>query len=190
MLILASSSPYRRALLQQLGQPFVTDAPQLDETPLPGESPRATSQRLAREKAQKVGQRHPQDLIIGCDQVAVLGADIMDKPVTHERAVAQLQRASGQLMQFHTALCLLNARTGQLHQECLLVQVRYRTLDAGQIERYLRTDRPYDCAGSTKIEAFGITIVESVDCPDPTALIGLPLITLTRLLAQEGISLP
>ncbi len=190
MLILASSSPYRRALLEQLRIPFATEAPHLDETPHPSESPRATSLRLARQKAQKVALQHPEDLIIGCDQVAVLGDEIMDKPLTHERAVAQLQRASGQLMVFHTALCLLNARTGNLQQDCILVQVRYRTLDSRQIERYLQTDRPYDCAGSTKIEAFGITIVDSVDCHDPTALVGLPLITLTRLLAQEGILLP
>lgn len=190
MLILASSSPYRRALLEQLGIPFVAAAPHLDETPQPAESPRATSLRLARQKAQKIALLHPTDLIIGCDQVAVLGNEIMDKPLTHARAVDQLQRASGQLLVFHTALCLFNAATGNLQQECVPVQVRYRKLDSDQIERYLQTDRPYDCAGSTKIEAFGITIVESVDCHDPTALIGLPLITLTRLLAQEGIALP
>ncbi len=114
----------------------------------------------------------------------------MDKPLTHERAVEQLQRASGQEMVFHTALCLLNASTGNLQQDCVQVKVRYRPLDSRQIERYVRADRPYDCAGSTKIEALGITIVESVDCHDPTALIGLPLITLTRMLAQENICLP
>lgn len=189
-LILASGSPYRRELLSRLQLPFETIAPNLDETPLMGETAMDTCARLSLAKAQKVAADHPNALIIGSDQVALLDGRLVGKPGTHEVAQQQLRQASGREMSFHTALCLLNANTGVAQQARVDVQVRYRTLTDDEIERYLQADKPYDCAGSGRIETLGITLVEYVRSEDPTALIGLPLIALTHMLRQEGVALP
>ncbi len=189
-LVLASSSAYRRELLSRLHLPFEAISPHLDESPLPGEAPLATCERLAQEKALKIVPSHPRALIIGSDQIALLNGQLVGKPGNHANAVQQLQQASGQEMTFHTALCLLNAETGRLQLERVVVTVQYRTLSLGQIERYLAVDHPYDCAGSGRIETLGITLVERVKSDDPTALIGLPLISLTNMLLNEGIALP
>jgi len=189
-LILASSSPYRRELLSRLQLPFQAVAPNLDETPLMGETAMDTCARLSLAKAQKVAESHPKALIIGSDQVALLDGRLVGKPGTHEVAQQQLRQASGREMSFHTALCLLNASTGVAQQTRVDVQVRYRTLTDDEIERYLQADKPYDCAGSGRIETLGIALVEYVRSEDPTALIGLPLIALTHMLRQEGVALP
>jgi len=189
-LVLASSSAYRRELLSRLLLPFEALSPHLDESPLPGETPLATCERLAQEKARKIAQTHPRALIIGSDQIALLHGQLVGKPGNHANAVRQLQQASGQEMTFHTALCLLNAETGRLQQDRVVVTVQYRTLSTDQIERYLAADQPYDCAGSGRIETLGITLVAWVKSDDPTALIGLPLISLTNMLHNEGVALP
>ena len=189
-LVLASSSAYRCELLSRLLLPFEALPPHLDESPLPGEGPLATCERLAEEKARKIAQAHPRALIIGSDQIALLHGQWVGKPGNHANAVRQLQQASGQEMTFHTALCLLNAETGRLQRDRVVVTVQYRKLSADQIERYLAADQPYDCAGSGRIETLGITLVEWVKSDDPTALIGLPLISLTNMLHNEGVALP
>ncbi|MHB8353992.1 MAG: Maf family nucleotide pyrophosphatase [Burkholderiales bacterium] len=189
-LVLASSSTYRRELLSRLHLPFEALSPHLDESPLPGEAPLVTCERLAQEKARKIAQIHPQALIIGSDQIALLHGKLVGKPGNHANAVRQLQQASGQEMTFHTALCLLNAETGRLQLDRVVVTVQYRILHLDQIERYLATDQPYDCAGSGRIETLGITLVKWVKSDDPTALIGLPLISLTSMLQNEGVTLP
>ena len=189
-LVLASSSAYRRELLSRLLLPFEALSPHVDESPLPGEAPLATCERLAREKARKIAQTRPRALIIGSDQIALLHGQLVGKPGNHANAVRQLQQASGQEMTFHTALCLLNAETGRLQQQRVVVTVQYRTLSTDQIERYLAADQPYDCAGSGRIETLGITLMAWVKSDDPTALIGLPLISLTNMLHREGVALP
>lgn len=189
-IVLASSSAYRRALLSRIGIECRSLAPDIDESPLPGEAPAATALRLAGAKALKIGERESTGLIIGSDQVAVLGTRIIGKPGTHAAASEQLRAMSGNTVTFHTALCLLNATTGKMQSASVPTTVRFRALDAAQIGRYLELDRPYDCAGSAKIESLGITLVERVDSEDPTALIGLPLIALTGMLLQEGVVIP
>jgi len=189
-IILASSSTYRRALLARIGIDCPALSPEIDESPLPGELPGATALRLARAKALKIGEREPGALIIGSDQVAVLGTRILGKPGTHAVAMEQLGAMSGHTVIFHTALCLLNAATGMARTASVPTIVRFRKLEAAQIERYLLLDRPYDCAGSAKIESLGISLVESVESDDPSALIGLPLIALVGMLRQEGVSIP
>ncbi len=190
LLILASSSPYRRELLTRLQIPFQWQAPDIDETPSVDEPPPATALRLAREKAKAVAQAHPQALIIGSDQVAEREGCAISKPENHAAAVEQLTWASGRQLQFHTGLCLLDTRSGITHDALVTVVVQYRHLSAAQIERYLRKDQPYDCAGSGRIETLGISLVERVISEDPTALIGLPLITLTTLLQNCGLNVP
>ncbi len=190
MLVLASSSTYRRSLLERLGQPFIWDAPDLDETELPGETPRALVARLAEEKARVVAARHPSALIIGSDQVSVRDGQIIGKPHTHERAIAQLTAASGKRIEFLTGLCLLNAATGKCQVMIEPFSVVFRSLTPAAIERYLRADTPYDCAGSFKLEGRGITLFERLEGRDPNALIGLPLIALVDLLAAEGVAVP
>jgi septum formation protein len=165
-------------------------SPDIDESPLPGEPPLATARRLALAKARKVAERETSALIIGSDQVAVLGRRVLGKPGTHAAATEQLRAMSGKSVEFHTALCLLNAASGKAQQTSVPTIVRFRELDDRQIERYLLRDRPYDCAGSAKIEAMGIALVESVESVDPSALIGLPLIALIGMLRQEGIVIP
>lgn len=185
-LVLASTSKYRKQLLERLDRPFVCAAPQTDETPRPGEAPADTARRLAEAKAAAVAAAHPDALIIGSDQVACLGAERLDKPGTHAVAVAQLTALSGRSADFHTAVCLLDARTSTRETEVVTCRVRFRTLDAVTIEAYLLREQPYDCAGSAKSEGLGIALIERIDSPDPTALIGLPLTTLCAMLARAG----
>lgn len=186
-LILASTSPYRRELLARLRLPFDTVAPQVDETPQPGEAPAALAQRLAWAKAQAVAQRHPQAVVIGSDQVAELHGQALGKPGDHARAVAQLQRMRGQTVLFHTAVAVVCAARAYAQLELALVRVRVRALSDAEIEAYLRAEQPYDCAGSAKSEGLGIVLLEAIDSDDPTALIGLPLIRTARLLRQAGL---
>lgn len=189
-IVLASSSTYRKALIARLGLDCRSAAPDIDERALPAEAPAATALRLAQAKARKVAEREPAALIIGSDQVAVLDDQPVGKPGTHTAAARQLQAMSGKTVVFHTALCLLNSATDAMQLANVPTTVRFRKLDATQIERYLRQDQPYDCAGSAKIEALGITLVEQVESDDPTALIGLPLIALVTMLQKEGIHTP
>jgi septum formation protein len=188
LLVLASSSPYRRALLERLRLPFAVASPDVDERPLAAEAPRVTAVRLAQTKAQAVAAANPASLIIGSDQVAVLDTQLIGKPGTHEAALRQLLAARGRLMVFHTAVCVIDGRTGDSQVEEVPTTVKYRDYSAAEAERYLEIDRPYDCAGSAKIESLGIALIESVDSPDPTALIGLPLIALTQMLRRAGMN--
>lgn len=189
-LVLASTSAYRRMLLERLQVPFETARPEVDESALPGEAPAATADRLAASKARAVAPLFPDALIIGSDQVAHLGAEIFGKPGTVERAVAQLRRMSGQTVVFHTALAVLNTRTGTLRADSVPTRVRFRTLGDDEIVRYVAKERPLDCAGSAKSEALGITLLDALSGDDPTALVGLPLIALARMLRAEGLQLP
>lgn len=189
-LVLASSSPYRRELLSRLRLPFISAAPNIDETPLPGEGPAQTSLRLAVAKARALAAAHPQALIIGSDQVSLLNGEQLGKPGTHERAVQQLRAMRGQTLKFHTALCLLNSASGVIQQDIEITEVVMRHYDDMQIEHYLRAETPYDCAGSVKSEALGICMIAAMRGEDPNALVGLPLIKLVSMLYKEGISLP
>lgn len=190
MLILASSSTYRQKLLARLGLPFEARAPDLDETPLPDETPTQLVLRLAEQKARAVGAHYPDALIIGSDQVSVRDGQIIGKPHTHERAIEQLRASSGRRVAFLTGLCLLNTATDTAHVLVEPFAVEFRTLSDEAIERYLRADQPYDCAGSFKVEGRGITLFERLDGRDPNALIGLPLIALVDLLQREGVAVP
>lgn len=189
-IVLASSSIYRKGLLARIGIHCPAISPDIDENPRANEAPAATALRLAETKARRIAEYEPAALIIGSDQVAVLADQPVGKPGNHAAAARQLQLMSGKTVVFHTALCLFNAATDTAQRTNVPTTVRFRKLDTGQIERYLQQDQPYDCAGSAKIEALGITLVEQVDSDDPTALIGLPLIALVSMLKQEGISLP
>ena len=185
-LVLASTSRYRRMLLERLGVPFVAVAPEADETPLPGETPAATALRLAEAKARSVAEAHPDALIIGSDQVADCDGELVGKPGNHERAVALLNRLSGRTVVFHTGLALLDAVTGACQSELVDVRSTFRRLPATELEAYLRCEQPYDCAGAVRSEALGITLFERIESDDPTALIGLPLIHLTTMLRAAG----
>jgi septum formation protein len=189
-LILGSSSPYRRELLQRLRLPFECHSPSIDESPQPGEAPADTARRLALAKAHAVAAQQPGAVVIGSDQVAELNGQPLGKPGTHERAVAQLRAMSGQQMHFHTAVAVLDAQGLCVGQALNTVRVRLRTLSEAEIEHYLRAEQPYDCAGSAKVEGLGITLLEAVESDDPTALIGLPLIATTTLLRRAGFALP
>lgn len=189
-LILASTSRYRRELLSRLGLVFDAVAPEVDETPAPGESPRPLAERLALAKAREVARRHPEALVIGADQVADLHGEPLGKPGNHERATAQLQRMSGQTVIFQTALTVCCLATGFEQSDLAPVRVRFRPLDVGEIERYLRAEQPYDCAGSAKSEGLGIVLLDAIDNDDPTALIGLPLIRTARMLRAAGLRFP
>ena len=189
-LVLGSTSRYRRELLERLRQPFEVLAPEVDETPLPGEAPAALAQRLALAKARAVAAQRPDAIVIGSDQVADLNGEPLGKPGNHERAVAQLRRMSGQTVLFQTALAVVCQQTGFEASELAVVKVVFRQLDDATIERYLRAEQPYDCAGSAKSEGLGIALLERIDNDDPTALIGLPLIHTARLLRQAGLQLP
>lgn len=186
-LILASSSPYRKELLHRLGLPFITITPQADETPLPGESPEALVARLASAKAHAVAHQHPDALIIGSDQVAVLEDQILGKPGNHDNAVAQLGNASGKRVEFLTGLCLLNGATRRMQVNVIPFAVMFRVLSAAQIDNYLRREQPYNCAGSFKSEGLGIALFDKLEGEDPTALVGLPLISLVQMLEHEGV---
>jgi len=189
-LVLGSTSPFRREILQRLGLPFETAAPNVDETQLPDESPEELVKRLSVAKAQAVASQFPDALIIGSDQVAVIDDDILGKPGNHDRAVEQLRRASGRSVKFYTGLCLYNSGTNQYQLDVVPFEVVFRKLTDQQIERYLQREQPYNCAGSFKSEALGITLFEAMRGDDPAALIGLPLIRLTSMLAEEGVELP
>ncbi|WP_137173709.1 Maf-like protein [Massilia sp. HP4] len=190
-LILASSSAYRRELLQRLGLPFEAIAPDIDETPLACETPHATALRLARSKAQAIARLHPGALVIGSDQVATLDGLQIGKPGDHARALAQLQLMRGREVVFHTALCLWDGRLadpGQAAQvENVQVRVAFRDLPDHELDAYLRIEQPYDCAGSAKNEGLGIALLDSIQSNDPTALTGLPLIALTGMLRKAGV---
>ena len=186
-LILASTSRYRRELLERLRLPFVVVSPDVDETPLPGETPAALAVRLAMAKAQAVAVQHPEALVIGSDQVADVDGQPVGKPGTHARAVQQLSAMSGRTIVFQTAVAVVRASHGFAQSALAPVQVRFRTLDANEIERYLRLEQPYDCAGSAKCETLGIALLEAIESDDPTALIGLPLIRTCQLLRAAGL---
>ncbi len=188
-LILASTSPYRRELLSRLQLPFETISPDVDETPLPGEAPEALALRLAEAKARAVAALHPDALVIGSDQVAVLDGAIYGKPGTHERAVRQLQTMRGRTVNFFTGLALVNGRDGRAQIQGIPTLVTFRALSDGEIEAYLRREQPYNCAGSAKSEGLGIALLERMEGSDPNALIGLPLIALCDMLRHEGVAL-
>jgi septum formation protein len=187
-LILASSSPYRQQLLQRLGMPFVAIAPNLDESPLPGESPKNITLRLAKAKAQAIASLHPKAWVIGSDQSADLNGHAIGKPGTHAAALAQLKQMQGQIVVFHTSLCLIGQ--GFCETTHVPTTVQFRNLPEQVLDQYLRLEQPYDCAGSAKSESMGIILLEKIESEDPTALIGLPLIALTSLFLQAGIPLP
>lgn len=191
-LILASSSRYRRELLERLRTPFEVHVPALDETPLAGETPAATALRLAEAKARAVAaQLSAPDaaLIIGSDQVATFDGRQIGKPGTHERALAQLQAMRGREVEFHSALCLHDPRNGRTQVEDVITRVRFADLTDAELDAYLHAEQPYDVAGSAKAEGLGIALLERIESDDPTALIGLPLIALVRMLRAAGFAL-
>jgi septum formation protein len=187
--ILGSTSRYRAELLRRLHLPFEQAAPEVDETPQPGEAPEALARRLALAKAHDVAQRFPHAVVIGSDQVADLAGQPLGKPGTHERAVQQLRAMRGQTVVFQTALAVVCLETGFEQADLAAVKVVFRDLSDGEIEHYLRTEQPYDCAGSAKSEGLGIALLERIDNDDPTALVGLPLIRTCRLLRAAGVAL-
>ena len=191
-LILGSSSVYRRQLLERLGIPFEVISPDIDESAHPDEHAAALARRLAREKAQAIANQLPADkqnaLIIGSDQVAVMGDQAYGKPGSHAKAVEQLQTLSGQTVVFETALCLFDAASSHAYEELVSTEVEFRELSLGEIEAYLAKEPAYDCAGSAKSEGLGIALLDRLSGDDPTALIGLPLIALCRLLRQAGLN--
>lgn len=189
-LILASTSPYRRELLTRLQLPFEVCAPETDESPLPGEAPAATAERLAAAKAAAAVGRYPAALIIGSDQVAYCGDLRFGKPGTRDKARAQLRQLSGKVVVFHTGLCLLNSQSGRSHLRGIATEVRFRELADSEIERYLTKEDALNCAGSARSEALGVSLLEWMRSDDPTALVGLPLIALADMLRAEGLELP
>ena len=186
-LILGSSSPYRKALLEKLGIAFSCQSPDIDETSLPGESPLELVERLAIAKAKEIGKQHKNALIIGSDQVAVLDEKIIGKPADHQAAVKQLMDASGREVHLYSGLCLYNSANGKIQHCVEPYSVVFRDLKLEQIEKYLQKDRPYDCAGSLKSETLGIALLSKLQGDDPNALIGLPLIRLVDMLLNEGV---
>lgn len=189
-LILGSASPYRAELLRRLGLSFEQIPARIDEVLLPGENPIGYVERLAVAKARAVMPPQGSALVIGSDQAAVLDGEILGKPEIPERAVEQLQRASGRGMEFFTALAVLNRVTGAVQSDVIAARVHFRRLSRASIERYVQRELPLDCAGSIKTEGLGIVLLERIEAVDPTALIGLPLIRLTQMLVAEGIQLP
>ena len=193
-LILGSTSPYRRQLLERLQLAFTVFSPDVDETPLPNEAPRNLALRLALAKAHAVAAatavQHPGAVVIGSDQVADLNGQPLGKPGTHERASAQLRQMSGHSVVFQTAVAVVCPATGFEQVDLAPVTVRFRALSDAEIERYLRAEQPYDCAGSAKSEGLGISLLDAIDSDDPTALIGLPLIRTCRMLRAAGLVLP
>ncbi len=187
-LVLASTSAYRKQLLERLGIAFECARPDIDETPLEGETASRTAERLARAKAQAVAKAYPGALIIGSDQVASCDGRRLDKPGTHENAVAQLTWLSGRAARFDTGVCVLDSNTGRAECRVVPCSVHFRTLGSREIETYLRREQPYDCAGSAKSEGLGIVLIARMETDDPTSLVGLPLIALTTLLKEFGAS--
>ncbi|WP_108650771.1 Maf family protein [Dongshaea marina] len=186
-IILASTSPYRKSLLQRLNLPFVTVAPNIDETELPGEDATALVERLAIAKAIALGEQYPNALIIGSDQVCSIDNEILGKPHTRDKAIEQLRLASGRAVTFLTGIALYNSNTKKLHSHVEPFKVHFRELSLAQIEAYLDLDQPFDCAGSFKNEAAGILLFDAMEGRDPNALTGLPLIALRELLEKEGL---
>jgi septum formation protein len=189
-LILASTSAYRRALLGRLGVPFDCVAPGTDEQPLPGEPADGVALRLARLKAEAVAVRHPGCIVIGSDQIALRGSEILGKPGTVERCTDQLLQSSGQEVVFLTAVHVVDGRSGRSESHLDRTLVRFRALDPGEVARYIVADAPLDCAGGFKAESLGIALFERIDSADPTALTGLPLIWLCGALRRAGIPVP
>jgi septum formation protein len=186
-LVLGSTSRYRAELLQRLRMPFDTVAPQVDEAPLPGESPETLARRLAMAKARAVAALHPAAVVIGSDQVCDLDGEPLGKPGHHAAAVAQLRRLSGRTAVFQTAVAVVCADTAFAQLQLAPVRVRFRTLDDAEIEHYLQLEQPYDCAGSAKSETLGIALLDAIESDDPTALVGLPLIRTVQMLRDAGI---
>ena len=189
-LILASTSRHRRMLLERLGIAFETAAPGVDETRSFREPVEQLVKRLSRAKAEAVAARHPGALVIGSDQAAERDGEILGKPGDHATATAQLRAASGKYMKFHTGLCLIDTRDGRIQEYTDLTRVSFRKLTDAEIERYLQAEKPYDSAGSFKSEGLGITLFDAMESNDPSALIGLPLITLCKFLRNAGMELP
>lgn len=191
-LILGSSSKYRKELLSRLRIPFSVAVPEIDESPLKDEAPEATALRLAREKAAAIAAREEDVIVIGCDQVATLDGEQIGKPGSHDNALRQLQKMRGRQVVFHTALCLWDGRRNRpdnmVQLENVQTAVTFRNLQDGELNAYLQIEQPYDCAGSAKNEGLGIAIIERIESSDPTALTGLPLITLTTMLRRAGVS--
>ncbi|HVL34580.1 MAG TPA: Maf family nucleotide pyrophosphatase [Burkholderiales bacterium] len=186
-LVLASSSRYRKVLLERLGLAFETGVPGVDEAPLPGETPGDTALRLAARKAQALAGRYRDALIIGSDQVAVCEGERLDKPGNYENAVRQLRTLSARAADFLTAVSVLDAASGALESRLVPCRVHFRALDEAQIDSYLRREQPYDCAASARAEGLGIALIARIETDDPSALIGLPLIALTELLGRAGL---
>jgi septum formation protein len=189
-LVLASTSKYRRALLDRLDIPFTVNGSMVDETVQPGEDPLELVHRLSRAKAQAVAERFPDSVIIGSDQVAVNGRTILGKPGSIERCIQQLQDASGQRVMFHTGVHIIDLRNRRHEAHVDTTTVQFRSLTTEEIRRYVDKENPLDCAGGFKVEALGITLFERIDSQDPTALTGLPLIWLAGALRRTGFSLP
>jgi septum formation protein len=187
-LILASTSPFRKSVLEKLGLPFDCHAPEVDEAPQPHETPAQLVERLSIAKAQAIAAHLQQGLVIGSDQVAVIDDEILGKPGNHENAVAQLERASGKTVTFLTGLALVNAESGAIQAEVVPFKVVFRQLTQPQIVNYLNAEQPYNCAGSFKSEGLGIVLFERLEGDDPNTLIGLPLIRLIRMLEKEGMT--
>lgn len=183
-IVLGSSSPFRKALLEKLDLSFDCDSPDIDETPLKGEHPKDMVARLAKAKAEAIAERHPQSIIIASDQCATLDGEIIGKPGDHENAVKQLQNASGRTVTFYTSLCVFNAGTNQYEETVEPFYVYFRDLEEQQIENYLKKEEPYNCAGSFKSEGLGIALFERLEGNDPNTLIGLPLIQLIKMLER------
>jgi septum formation protein len=186
-LVLASTSRYRRELLERLRLPFEVVSPGVDETPAPGETPAALARRLALAKARAVSAAYPDAVVIGSDQVADLAGTPIGKPGTHDRAVAQLRAMSGRSVVFQTAVAVVCAESGYQGEVLVPVTVRFRVLNDVEIECYLRAERPYDCAGSARSESLGIALLDAIESDDPTALVGLPLIRTSALLREAGV---
>jgi MAF protein len=189
-LILASSSSYRHSLLQRLEIPFESESPDVDESQLKGETPTDLVVRLAEMKAAAIARAHPESLIIGSDQVAIAGDEILSKPGNHENAITQLKKVSGKSIVFLTGLCLINTADNKMQKDCIKYTVHFRDLTEDEIERYLLQEKPYDCAGAFKSEAYGVSLMQRMEGNDPTSLIGLPLIRLSEMLRNEGLNIP
>ncbi|MGB5079152.1 MAG: nucleoside triphosphate pyrophosphatase [Burkholderiales bacterium] len=187
-LVLASTSRYRRILLERLGLPFSVADPRIDENRRPGEAPEAMASRLAEAKAQAVAPRFPDSLVIGCDQVAISNGEVLGKPGNHDNAVRQLRALSAGEAVFHTAVCVHNSSDGTTRVRVVPCRVSFRNLDDGVIDRYLAREQAYDCAGSARAEGLGIALIAKMEGEDPTALIGLPLIALVDLLREQGLN--
>lgn len=188
-IVLGSTSPFRREILGKLGLPFDCAAPNIDESPLSGETPQQLVARLAEQKVKAVAPNHPNSLIIGSDQIAILDNRILGKPSDHANAVEQLSRASGKIVTFLTGLCLHNSDSGKTQLEVVPFVVHFRPLTSKQIENYLQKEQPYNCAGSFKSEGLGISLFEKLEGDDPNTLIGLPLIRLIKMLEIEGVQI-